>query len=513
MTSFRPTMPRSPWPASAGWTKKAGVPVEARVAAIFAADMAALADTADDDAALRDPARRILPGRIVEEGDGAGEGFGEGAVERGGDGDEAGMLGLDGPPRRGGGMRRALALRLLRRLPLGERDSHAASSVRCFLALSARAENPHGPARNKALTKDLYCRERIFRALAAAPIDGSRAGDRPSYSSRPRCSPDGVAGGGGGEQRLARLPRSRRRANRSTGHASAAARPTIDAVVTGGVPEKPSANPAAVPVTSVVERVTPATAVDTSDGPKGIITGVDLRRRTVEDDPFAPLGIRVGTFIYYPAVTFSAGYTSNAAAEAGGSGAPLLGIAPEAVLKSDWARHAATLAMRAADVTYPGNSAPDLPTAEILATGRLDLADRWNVGLEGGYNYSTQSVSDPDFPTAAVTPPAVHDEHAVVALNGGAGRGVFTVAGKAERTVYDNAVSASGKTIDQSDRDNNQFNGRLRLGYEVTPVVTPSSRENCRSSCSTSASTTTVSPARAMAPCCAPASPSTTRRC
>ena len=143
------------------------------------------------------------------------------------------------------------------------------------------------------------------------------------------------------------------------------------------------------------------------------------------------------------------------------------------MLKSDWARHAATLAMRAADVTYPGNSAPDLPTAEILATGRLDLADRWTVGLEGGYNYSTQSVSDPDFPTAAVTPPAVHDGHAVIALNGGAGRGVFTIAGKAERTVYDNAVSASGKTIDQSDRDNNQFNGRLRLGYEVTPVVTP----------------------------------------
>ena len=35
MTSSGVTMPRSPWLASAGWTKKAGVPVEARVEAIL----------------------------------------------------------------------------------------------------------------------------------------------------------------------------------------------------------------------------------------------------------------------------------------------------------------------------------------------------------------------------------------------------------------------------------------------------------------------------------------------
>ena len=34
-TSWVPIMPRSPWLASPGWTKKAGVPVLARVAAIF----------------------------------------------------------------------------------------------------------------------------------------------------------------------------------------------------------------------------------------------------------------------------------------------------------------------------------------------------------------------------------------------------------------------------------------------------------------------------------------------
>ncbi len=41
-------MPRSPWLASPGWTYWAGVPVEAKVAAILRADMAALAHAGDD---------------------------------------------------------------------------------------------------------------------------------------------------------------------------------------------------------------------------------------------------------------------------------------------------------------------------------------------------------------------------------------------------------------------------------------------------------------------------------
>jgi hypothetical protein len=247
--------------------------------------------------------------------------------------------------------------------------------------------------------------------------------------------------------------------------------PQTDAVVTGGVPAKPSANPAVTKAHAVAEPAAPATPVDTSDPAKGIITGVDLRRR-VEEDPYAPLGIRFGTFTYYPSVTSSAGYTTNAAAKAGGEPSPVLAIAPEAVLKSNWARHAATFAMRGAYETFPGGGAPNQPTAEILATGRLDLADRRTVDLEGGYNYSRQSISDPDFPAGAITPPAVHDGHASIALNRGAGPGVFTLAGRAERTVYEDAHTPT-KTIDQSDRDNNQFSGLLRLGYEITPAITP----------------------------------------
>src|SRR5262249_31612939 len=90
--------------------------------------------------------------------------------------------------------------------------------------------------------------------------------------------------------------------------------PKTDDVVTGGVPQNPSANPVAAKARPVAERVTPQTPVETSDAAKGIITGPDLRRHS-DEDPYAPLGIRVGTFIYYPAVTVSGGYTTNAQAK------------------------------------------------------------------------------------------------------------------------------------------------------------------------------------------------------
>ncbi len=72
MASSLAIMPRSPWLASAGWTKKAGVPVEASVAAILAPICAAFADAGDDDPAA-DRGNQL---------DRVGESFGQTVVQR-----------------------------------------------------------------------------------------------------------------------------------------------------------------------------------------------------------------------------------------------------------------------------------------------------------------------------------------------------------------------------------------------------------------------------------------------
>jgi hypothetical protein len=196
------------------------------------------------------------------------------------------------------------------------------------------------------------------------------------------------------------------------------------------------------------------------------------RAPVADDDYYAPLGIRAGGFILYPSLTVGTGYTTNAAGVAGGDGSGTATVTPEFFLQSDWARHEATLRLRGSYEKFLDGTTADNPSADVEATGRVDLAGGWAINLAGGYAYSQQALSDPDFPAGADKPPGVNEFRSSAALSGGAGRAKVTLAARADRTVYDDATSG-GLPVDQSYRDNTQYGARLRLGYEVSPTLTP----------------------------------------
>ena len=220
-----------------------------------------------------------------------------------------------------------------------------------------------------------------------------------------------------------------------------------------------------------IGRIIRAGPVDTTD-PTADQSPAPARRAAKEEDPYAPLGMRAGGLIFLPALTLSGGYTTNAAAGAGGRPSGFLGIAPELVIRSDWERNEATLSMRGSYLDFTDGTTAAQPTADVEATSRLDLADRWNVALAGGYHFAHQSISDPNFPAGVDSPPGVHDFNGSAALNGSFGKNVFTLTGLAGRTIYENGTSG-GLVVDQGDRDNNLYGARLRLGYELTPLITP----------------------------------------
>jgi hypothetical protein len=195
-------------------------------------------------------------------------------------------------------------------------------------------------------------------------------------------------------------------------------------------------------------------------------------RRPPEDDPFAALGIRAGGFIFFPSVEVSSGYSTNASGVAGGAGSGFWTVTPELQMKSDWARHEATLTMRGSYEGFTDGETQGQPAASIEATGRADLPDDWTADFSAGYNYSLQSISDPNFPAGVDEAPGVHDLITTAALNGHLGRMDFTLAGTAERTIYENGM-AGNVVVDQSDRINNRYVTRLRVGYQLTPAITP----------------------------------------
>lgn len=231
--------------------------------------------------------------------------------------------------------------------------------------------------------------------------------------------------------------------------------------------------PAAAVDTSVdsgrVQRQMPQAKGPEPDPLDPTAAGTIAHKAPPEDDPFAALGLRAGGFILYPAVTVGVEHDTN---DSGEGPADKVIVTPELRLQSDWAENEATLTLRGSYARDVNGSTPDSPTGSAQATGRIDLGPGWTVDLAGGYDYSQQSISDPNFPAGVDHPPGVHAFTGSTALNGRFGRAVFTLEGKAARTLYENGTSA-GAVVDQGYRDNTAFGGRLRLGYESPVGVTP----------------------------------------
>ncbi|SDB03367.1 outer membrane beta-barrel protein [Bauldia litoralis] len=222
-------------------------------------------------------------------------------------------------------------------------------------------------------------------------------------------------------------------------------------------------------VTTANPRLAAEAMIDTSD-PPSLIAGNALRR-TVDDDPYAPLGIRAGSFLLFPEVGFGTGYTTNATDSAGGGDSALAVVEPQLLIESDWSRHGASLFLRGSQETYSDGS-ENQPEAEAVATVRLDFADRWNADLLSGYRYGRESLSDPNLPGGVDKPPDVYRFDNSAALSGAFGRHVFTLGASSNRSTYGDARSG-GERIDQGDRDNTLYTGRLRAGYEVTRAFVP----------------------------------------
>jgi hypothetical protein len=195
-------------------------------------------------------------------------------------------------------------------------------------------------------------------------------------------------------------------------------------------------------------------------------------RKPSADDPYAPLGISAGGLILYPSIALGIGATDNASNSFGGVPGSFWSVTPTLDIRSNWDTNSANVLLAGSYQDFFNDAAPAEPAASATGNLHLDLADRFSADFTGGALYSEQSLSDPNYPTGADKPPGVIALNGTAALNGAFGRIKVTLAGGAERTIYENAMSGT-TVIDQGDRTNTLYTGRLRLGYELGPTFTP----------------------------------------
>jgi len=217
------------------------------------------------------------------------------------------------------------------------------------------------------------------------------------------------------------------------------------------------------------------------------------RKPLVEEDPFAPTGIRAGAFTFFPAVELTGGFDSNPAHVPGGKDSFLFIVAPELKVRSDWERHALNADIKGNYLAYSQDfSSPpvgcscgtglvasgvpnslDRPTLDSRVDGRLDVTSRSHFDMEGRLLIGTDNPGSPNIQAGLVRLPIVTTVGTTLGYTQAFNRFELTAKGTFDRSVWQASTLTDGTTSDNDDRNFNQYGGSLRVGYELKPGLKP----------------------------------------
>ena len=200
------------------------------------------------------------------------------------------------------------------------------------------------------------------------------------------------------------------------------------------------------------------------------------RRRAETDDPYDPLGLRLGSFILKPAIELSGGFDSNPERATRARGGNVLIVAPELKVQSDWARHEWRADIRGRYKTYPGFDAVpslDQPFVDSKVAARIDVTRRTRIDLEGRFLLATENPNSPDLPAGLAKLPITTTSGVTAGVAHRFNRFELGASGSYDRIVYGNSTLTNGATVSNADRNYDQYGAKLRGSYEVVPGVKP----------------------------------------
>jgi hypothetical protein len=200
------------------------------------------------------------------------------------------------------------------------------------------------------------------------------------------------------------------------------------------------------------------------------------RRRAESEDPYEPLGLRLGSFIVKPAIELSGGYDTNPELSSPARGGSVLTVAPELQVRSDWSRHEFRADVRGSYTTHPGFKATpslDRPFLDSKVASRIDVTRRTRIDLEGRFSLSTENPNSPNLPANLAELPITTTTGFTAGVARRFNRFELGVSGSLSRTVYDKSKLTDGTFVNNDDRNYEQYGVQLRGSYELVPGVKP----------------------------------------
>ncbi len=194
----------------------------------------------------------------------------------------------------------------------------------------------------------------------------------------------------------------------------------------------------------------------------------DRPLRTFEPDPFAPLGVRLGSFTLFTSVEADGDYNSNLFASPVPLGDIALEVRPAARLASNWSTHAIEL-RASGDLSYHDKYQSEDNRAYLVESlGRLDVTRRTNLQGAISREYAQESRNAINASSAG-TRPNITVDRARAAFNHRFNRLSVQLRGGVVDTSYSTDVF-EGVVESNADRDYILYEEAVRPQWEFTPT-------------------------------------------
>jgi hypothetical protein len=187
---------------------------------------------------------------------------------------------------------------------------------------------------------------------------------------------------------------------------------------------------------------------------------------------YDPAGVRVGSFLLFPSIELGVEYDDNIGRASNNTTDSYgLTVAPQLQFQSQWSRHELNFGLAADAVFYEADSDLDYTNYGAQAEGRLDFSSSTNVEIRASYEELNEEIRSTTAPLAATEPTEYSVLGGGIQLNQRFNRLTAELEGAYEELDYDDVAGNGGAIIDNDNRDRNEVEGRLRLGYDVDPDV------------------------------------------
>ena len=204
----------------------------------------------------------------------------------------------------------------------------------------------------------------------------------------------------------------------------------------------------------------------------GLAYGQTVTPVPVQSGDYDALGLRAGGFVLFPEVQSGFQLTDNVAQSAQNARSDIgYFVAPSLRIESDWVRHSVNFDASSRHVYYFENPTENETQFDARGRYRLDVLRNTNVEFNGGYSLQQEGRGEIDVPGAAAEPPNEHRLDGSAKLTHRFNRLEASVQGSIGYNIFEDVNLVGGGTQSNSDRNYAEYEGTLRLGYEISPKI------------------------------------------